>query len=73
MLSDIERKVLRIIANYSVGTRRTPTIDELCNKTGRTRAGILEVLDALAQEEYIKWQLSFPYEMTVLEAWERRR
>jgi len=46
MLSDIERKVLRIIANFSVGRRRTPTVDELCVKTGRSRSGVIEVLAA---------------------------
>ncbi len=72
MLSDIERKVLRVIANYSAGRRRTPTIDELCIKTGRNRGGIMIVLEVLAKEEYIEWQRSEPDVMTVLEAWERK-
>jgi hypothetical protein len=50
MLSDIERNVLRIIANFSVGRRRTPTVDELCVKTGRTRNDVIEVLAELARE-----------------------
>lgn len=73
MLMDIERKVLRIVANYSAGRRRTPTVDELCIKTGRSRGGIMTVLDVLAREEYIEWQRSKPDKMTVIEAWERRR
>jgi len=72
MLSDIERKVLRIIANFSVGRRRTPTVDELCVKTGRDRSGVLEVLAALAREEYIEWDRLHPDDIKLLEAWERK-
>ncbi|MDT3417109.1 SOS-response transcriptional repressor LexA [Brevibacillus aydinogluensis] len=72
MLSDIERKVLRIIANFSVGRRRTPTVDELCVKTGRTRSGVMEILEALAREEYIEWEQSRPDDIKLLEAWERK-
>ncbi|MFY0544166.1 hypothetical protein [Brevibacillus sp. H7] len=72
MLTNIERKVLRIIANFSVGRRRTPTIDELCVKTGRSRSGMMEVLEALAREESIKWERSRPNDITLLEAWERK-
>lgn len=72
MLFDIERKVLRIIGNYSVGRRRTPTVDELCIKTGRSRGGIMTALEVLAREEYIEWQRSTPDNMTVLESWERK-
>lgn len=72
MLSDIERKVLRVIANYSAGRRRTPTVEELCIKTGRNRGGMMTVLEVLANEEYIEWQRSQPDVMTVLEAWERK-
>jgi hypothetical protein len=55
MLSDIERKVLRIIANFSVGRRRTPTVDEMCVKTGRSRSDVMEVLAALVWEGYIEY------------------
>jgi SOS-response transcriptional repressor LexA len=72
MLSDIERKVLRIIANFSVGRRRTPTVDELYVKTGRSRSGVIEVLAALAREEYIEWDRSRPDDIKSLEAWERK-
>jgi len=71
VLSDIERKVLRVIGNYSAGRRRTPTVDELSVKTGRSRGGILTVLDVLAREEYIEWQRAEPDKIEVLEAWER--
>lgn len=72
MLSDIERKVLRVIANYSAGRRRTPTVVELCFKTGRNRGDIMTVLEVLAKEEYIEWQRSDPDKMVILEAWERK-
>lgn len=71
MLSDIERKVLRIIGNYTVGRRRTPTVDELCIKTGRSRGGIMTVLEVLAREEYIEWNRMQPDNIVLLEAWER--
>lgn len=72
MLSDIERKILRIIGNFSAGRRRLPTIDELCVKTGRSRGGVMEVLDVLAREEYIEWDCMRPDDITLLEAWERK-
>ncbi|TQK41987.1 hypothetical protein FB479_11688 [Brevibacillus sp. AG162] len=72
MLSDIERKVLRVISNYSAGRRRTPTVDELCIKTGRDRGGIMTVLGVLAKEEYIEWHRSEPDKMEVYETWERK-
>ncbi|WP_419877539.1 winged helix DNA-binding protein [Brevibacillus centrosporus] len=72
MLSDIERKVLRVIANYSAGRRRTPTVDELCTKTGRNSGGIMTVLAKLANEEYIEWHRSEPDKMAVIVAWERK-
>lgn len=72
MLSDIERKILRVIANYSAGRRRTPTVDELCIKTGRNRGGVMTVLEVLAREEYIEWRRSEPDKIVILEAWERK-
>jgi len=64
MLSDIERKVQRIIGNYSAGRRR----DELCIKTGRSRGGIMEVLEILKREEYIEWDRMQPDKIELLEA-----
>ncbi|WP_400162945.1 hypothetical protein ACAF76_008535 [Brevibacillus sp. TJ4] len=71
MLSDIEHKVLRVIADYSVGRRRTPTVDELSIKTGRTRGGIVEVFEVLKREEYIEGDRMQPDKIEMLEAWER--
>jgi len=72
VLSDIERKVLRVIGNYSAGRRRTPSVDELCVKTGRNRGGIMTVLEVLAKDDYIEWQRSDPDKIVILEAWERK-
>jgi DNA-binding transcriptional MocR family regulator len=72
VLSDIERKVLRIIANFSAGRRRMPTIDELCVKTGRSRGGIMQVLDVLIREKYIEWNRNRPDDIILIEAWERK-
>ncbi|MEJ8548138.1 hypothetical protein [Brevibacillus borstelensis] len=72
MLSDIERKVLRIIYNYSIIRRRPPSIDVISVKTGRDRDGVIAVLDVLAREEYIEWDRSNPDHMVVIEGWERR-
>lgn len=39
MLADAERKVLRIIANYSAGRRRMPSLLKLGRKTGKAGKG----------------------------------
>lgn len=71
MLSDIERKILRIIGNYDVRYRRTPTVHEIVIRTGRNRDKVLDVLSLLAQERYIKWSAEDPDYILILEAWER--
>lgn len=71
MLTDIERKILRIIANFDAGRHRMPTIEELEIKTGRDRAGVMRVLATLAQERYIEWKKEQPNNIVLLQAWER--
>ncbi|TVY06570.1 hypothetical protein [Paenibacillus cremeus] len=71
MLPDIERKMLRIIANYSALRNYTPTIEDLENKTGRDRQGVLQVLAVLTQEQYIQWSKNEPGYIQLLVAWER--
>lgn len=71
MLNDIERKLLRIIANYSAGRSRMPMIDELCTKTGRDPDKVKEILKALTREGYIIWSESEPKKIVLIEAWER--
>lgn len=55
MLSDLERKLLRILYNFSYQQRRMPTVPELERKTGRTPVDITHALDELVAQEYILW------------------
>lgn len=55
MLNDFERKILRIIVNYAGQQRRIPRMDELENKTGRSRVQIRESLLELERKGYIAW------------------
>lgn len=70
-LSDVERKVLRIIGNYSAMKPRPPSVDEICVKTGRSHEEVMAVIK-VSGEEYIEWQRSEPYKMEVFETWERK-
>jgi hypothetical protein len=70
MLSDIARKVLRILVNYSKTKGRTPTIQEICIKTGRADLGVYQALDELKKERYIEWERSDPEIIKVLQEWE---
>ncbi|WP_429842778.1 hypothetical protein [Brevibacillus sp. FIR094] len=54
MLADIERKVLRILGNYYAMNPTPPSINVIFVKTGRSREGVITVLDVLAREEYIR-------------------
>lgn len=72
MLSDIERKVLRVIGNYSAMKPNPPSIDVICVKTGRSREDVMTVLEALASEEYIEWKRSEPDNIEVITSWERK-
>lgn len=71
-LSDIERKILRIIGNYSAMKPMPPSIDVICVKTGRSREDVMTVLEALAREEYIEWRRSEPNNIVVITSWERK-
>ena len=55
MLSDAERKILRILYNYSSGRRRLPSMHELTIKTGRTKQDITEALLSLERQGFIEW------------------
>lgn len=73
MLNDYERKVLRILYNYSVGRRRFPTIHELTVKTGKYKADVMAALDALTKANYIQWdEKSDATKIVILEGWERK-
>ena len=70
MLSDRDRKLLRIIANYSAGRGRFPTLKELQIKSGRSRADVMAGLKVLEQERYIELDENGQIR-NLLEAWER--
>ncbi|SEB27992.1 hypothetical protein [Paenibacillus sp. 276b] len=72
MLTDYERKVLRILFNYSSGRRRLPTIHELTVKTGKGELDVMAALDGLIKAEYINWEdKSDTSNLVILEGWER--
>ncbi|GMX61699.1 hypothetical protein Elgi_15030 [Paenibacillus elgii] len=54
MLTDAERKVLRVIANYSAGRRRMPSLLELGRKTGKSRETTSWTLAELAKDGYVQ-------------------
>ncbi|WKL00928.1 hypothetical protein Q0F98_28975 [Paenibacillus amylolyticus] len=72
MLTDYERKVLRILFNYSSGRRRLPTIHELTVKTGKDKPDVMAALESLIKAEYIQWEdKSDTSNLVILEGWER--
>ncbi|GAB1533276.1 MULTISPECIES: hypothetical protein [Brevibacillus] len=71
-LTDIERKILRIIGNYWAMKPNPPSIDVICVKTRRSREDVMTVLEELAREKYIEWRRTEPDKMEVFETWERK-
>ncbi|MNB97105.1 hypothetical protein D3C75_443260 [compost metagenome] len=72
MLNDYERKVLRILYNYSNVRRRFPTLQELTVKTGRSKADIMAALNGLVAANYITWEnKSDTANIVIVEGWER--
>lgn len=72
MLNDYERKVLRILYNYSNVRRRFPTVNELTIKTGRSQKDIIAALDGLVNANYISWgKKTDTSTIVILEGWER--
>ncbi|MET3831047.1 hypothetical protein ABIC86_002513 [Paenibacillus sp. DS2363] len=72
MLTDYQRKVLRILYNYKGVRRVFPTIDELMNKTGKEQPDVMAALDVLIAERYIQWDdKSNTANIVILEGWER--
>lgn len=72
MLNDYERKLLRILYNYSGVRRRFPTIQELTVKTGREKGDIMIALEGLIKANYITWaDKSDTANIIILEGWER--
>ena len=73
MLTDIERKILMVICNTEVIWHCTPSINELCIKTGRDPDSVMDVLGVLANEKYLEWNEKSPDDIVILERWERGR
>lgn len=74
MLSDLERKLLRILYNYSTQRHRMPTLVELENKTGRNQRDIFDGLRGLVEQRYIFWPDNPQLDtIVILEGWEREQ
>ncbi|MDU0332649.1 hypothetical protein RW092_20985 [Paenibacillus sp. 3LSP] len=72
MLNDLERKLLRVLFNFSKQTHRMPTIKELEIKTGRSKQDIYAGLRVLVEQRYIFWPDNPRLDtIVILEAWER--
>lgn len=72
MLTDYQRKVLRILYNYKNGRRRFPTIHELTVKTGKYKPDVMDSLDALVTANYIQWDdKTDTANIVILEGWGR--
>lgn len=55
LLSDIERKVYRIVWNINLTQQRHTSYKELLIKTGRNEKSSNEVLESLVEQEVIWW------------------
>ena len=74
MLDDLERKLLRILYNFSSQHGRMPRMPELQQKTGRSREDITGALRTLVEQKYILWPDNPKLEtITILEGWEREQ
>lgn len=75
MLPDFERKLLRILYNFSLKYRRMPDWRELKRLTGRQsideiKSGLLR----LEGERYMVWQNKFELDsIVILEGWDREK
>lgn len=74
MLSDLERKLLRILFNFASQRHRMPTISELEIKTGKSKQDIFAGLRGLVEKEYIFWPDNPRLDtIVILEAWDREQ
>ncbi|PRS65306.1 BlaI/MecI/CopY family transcriptional regulator [Bacillus pumilus] len=53
-MSDLERKIYRIIYNMS-RFRKNPTIDDLKRKTGKDEKTVRQAVNNLLSKEELKW------------------
>ncbi|WP_433943444.1 hypothetical protein [Paenibacillus sp. SN-8-1] len=73
MLSDFERKLLRILYNYSLKYRVMPDLETLMRLTGRHRSQeVREGLQGLEKDNYIAWEDKDDLQsIVIIEGWER--
>ncbi|MGF7050432.1 hypothetical protein J2T13_004970 [Paenibacillus sp. DS2015] len=72
MLADAERKLLRVLYNYSKRHNVIPTIGDLERLTGRYRNGIWESLITLRSLGYIYWEdKASMNSIQIIEGWEK--
>ncbi|MBP1961157.1 hypothetical protein [Paenibacillus aceris] len=71
MLRDIERKILRILWNYSHKHRGyMPSFNELSTKTGKYEKEIKFVLSKLAEQNYFIWDGWNTDTINIIRGWE---
>ncbi|GGA31475.1 hypothetical protein [Paenibacillus physcomitrellae] len=58
MLPDLQRKLLRILFNFSAQQRRMPNWPELERKTGRRKPELAAALGQLQEKGFIAWTWS---------------
>ncbi|ANS76794.1 hypothetical protein AWM70_21230 [Paenibacillus yonginensis] len=58
MLPDLQRKLLRILFNFSTQQRRMPNWPELERKTGRRKQELAAALGQLQEKGFIAWTWS---------------
>lgn len=72
MLPDFERKLLRILYNFSGQRRRMPVWRELEHKTGRSKGQLIAALRSLEHAEFIRWaQPPNLQSIEILQGWEQ--
>lgn len=72
MLTDHERKLLRILSVSTQMYKRTPSIDVLETKTGYRRGDIMTAIAGLEQQGYIVWPERRIEDIAVIEGFERQ-
>ncbi|WIV18199.1 hypothetical protein QPK24_17585 [Paenibacillus polygoni] len=71
MLPDFERKLLRILVNFSGQRGRMPEVAELEVKTGKSWSQIRKALAELEQKQFIVWKdKSSARGILIIEGWE---
>ncbi|WP_044877610.1 hypothetical protein [Paenibacillus sp. IHBB 10380] len=72
MLADAERKLLRVLYNYSRRHNVNPTMGDLERLTGRNMNSIRESLTELESLNYIFWEDKASMStILIIEGWER--